>query len=198
MIGDIYNEIVQDKNGKIYLLSVEKEEDVYYGNLYQLRERSFSNEKSLDNFIICGYAGFFLLEKLNDKDFDVSYTLEQEYQGKGLGSKLIECSKKVARMLGGKKLRLSAIRRMVDHPNAEGMKYNANVNLYLSKNFSIDNFIYHAGDKWARMSCDLEKERDMSMSEYYYSILENKSQAYLKQEKRKYKFEEYPEKYKQK
>ena len=171
-MSEIYREIITDKNGNAYLLLVGIQNGEIEADLYCI------NKTADGSYEVGKWAGLCLLEKQESATYEALYTVDLQFRGLGLGSKLVEFSKRFCReKLGAKEIRLHQLPRKVPHPLYKNLNYDANLELYLKHNFKIQAPAYQSSIG-PIMTCDLEQEENLSYDEIMLNILNNKKAVY--------------------
>ena len=164
---EFYREIIEDKNKKPYLIIFSGESSDYIeGYLYALN-------KSGKNFSFDKLAGLCLLEKKNSDTYETLYTIEDAYQGKGLGSKIVDISKFMVKKLKARFVRLTKLERKIPHPMDRNYIYDANLSLYLKHGFSLCD-----PQQTKDMICDLYEESSISPKALALKRLKYRDQVY--------------------
>ena len=151
---EFYREALQDKNGDPYIIIFSGENENYIeGYLYRLLKQG-------REFVFGDEVGLCLLERKQSDTYETLYLIDDEYQGKRLGSKLIDISKNLSKKLKARFVRLTKLERKIEHPMLKGFFYDANLSLYLKHGFTLCD-IKQPKD----MICDLFEEATLTQTE---------------------------------
>ena len=162
--------ILLDKRENAYMLKWSKDStDFIEAYLYPIQK--YEDEISVIDMPI----GFCLIERKNQDTYETLYSVEDDYQGRGLGSELINFSKEMVLKLGAKYIKLQKLERSVEKPFCKGEYYDANLCLYLNHGFRPD-LKYSLQD--VDMICDLIEERTLPNTQLMNKRLKGKEEAY--------------------
>ena len=166
---DVYSKIIFDIKGNAYLIKVKRTNiREHLAGIFKL-VRGMNGEICQDESV-----GICLLEKMTPDTIEAMYEISSEFRGIGLGSKIVEFSKKFAKSLGLKQVFLRRINRFVEF---DGINIDANLLLYLKHNFKLLPKSQQPNENYPSMVCDVEEEG--SETKKSNTVLNNMTHAYL-------------------